>query len=180
MIEIDFSQVKEMLEDMIGAIKDPDQVLEEEVGPILRKSAEDQFARGGYPDPWKRLSPVTVQNKAYQGYPRRNRTGGIPGYTLQGGRFGPENILIRTGSLRVSWTNEAHPFHVCTAYDGVLTFGSSMPYAVYHQSDKPRKKLPRRPVVIDDHTLAECATAFVFGVVFGPSHSAKGSRRRKP
>lgn len=179
MIEVDFKGVKDLLKGMMDAVSDPDALLEESCGPILRESFERQFARGGLPDPWKPLKGSTIRQKEYQGWPRRNRQGGIPGYTIQNGNFGPQNILIRTGSLRISWTNPDHPFHVCRADDGVLTIGSSLPWAVYHQSTEPRKKIPRRPLTVGDDDLDKCAIAIVMAIVNGPSSVSKSGKRRK-
>lgn len=179
MIEVDFTGVKGLLKGMMDTIKDPDSLLESSCGPILRESFEKQFSRGGLPDPWTPLKPNTIAQKQYQGWPRRNRLGGIPGYTTQNGNFGPQNILIKTGSLRISWTREDHPFHVCRALDGVLTIGSSLPWAVFHQSTEPRKKIPRRPLTVDDGDLAKCAVAIVLAIVNGPSHVSSTNRRRK-
>lgn len=165
MFEINFDEVIKMIEGWVENLEHPDKILEKSVGPVLRASADQQFRAGGYPDKWKPLRRSTVQDKYALGYPRRNRFGEIPYMAVQNGRFGPHNILIRTTSLRSSWTQESNPFHICKAKDGILTFGSDLSYAVFHQSTKPRKRLPRRPIVIDPATLQECANAFVAAVI---------------
>lgn len=54
-------------------------------------------------------------------------------------------ILKRTGRLEGSLTNPTHP----EAYNQILNktilvIGTDVPYGVYHQSDRPRKKIPLR------------------------------------
>lgn len=56
-------------------------------------------------------------------------------------------ILERTGDLVHSLTNPHDPNAVCVEERKMLTLGSRVPYAIYHQSIEPRKRLPRRPEI---------------------------------
>jgi hypothetical protein len=53
-------------------------------------------------------------------------------------------ILFRTGFLRNSLTNPKDPDAIYRVTKTSLTIGTAIPYAIYHQSDSPRKKLPLR------------------------------------
>ena len=159
------TDVVKLMDGLIRTLNQRNRMLEDACGPVLRESANDQFAEGGDPDHWKPLAPSTIRQKASQGYPRRNRHGQIPLFAVQRGRFSPENILIRTGSLRDSLTNAQNPFHFCRADNNTLWFGTTLSYWVYHQSTQPRKKLPRRPIVVTSRTLEKCAAAMVVYIV---------------
>lgn len=94
----------------------------------FRKEISMQFntegAHGGHP--WQQLASSTVLDRISKGFP------------------GEHPILQRTGRLRDSLTEENH-IDACggiTARGFVI--GTQVPYAKYHQSSRPRKKLPRR------------------------------------
>ena len=80
------------------------------VAGILREDVLRQFRAGGIP-PWQPLSPTTVREERRLGYPRVTRKGTPASRLMQQGRFGPENILIRTGALLSSWTDKTDPHH---------------------------------------------------------------------
>lgn len=155
----DLDKLIKRLKDVQDRLAKQDEVLVKVCGPVLRKSADQQFRRAGYPTQWKPLRPSTIARKANMGYPRKTRSGQIPYLLVQNNSFSPSNILIMTGGLRSSYTIRSDPFHVCMAAGGVLLFGSKLKYAKYHQSRLPRKKLPRRPVVLDRPTIAQCEVA---------------------
>jgi len=67
-------------------------------------------------EPWAPLSPKTVEQKQKQGYPKKP--------------------LVRTGRMRKSFQSTATP-------KSVVVFNTT-DYFKYHQSNKPRQKLPRR------------------------------------
>lgn len=79
---------------------------------------------GGYPD----LSPETKKQKQRQ-----------VGFLYP--------ILKRSGRLESSLTDENDPEAIVRIGKKQLTIGTSTPYAVYHNSDKPRKKIPQRKIV---------------------------------
>lgn len=56
-------------------------------------------------------------------------------------------ILQRTGDLVKSLTSQHDPNAVFVSKPKMLTLGSKLPYAIYHQSLLPRKVLPRRPAI---------------------------------
>jgi phage gpG-like protein len=57
-------------------------------------------------------------------------------------------ILQRTGDLVASLTSGSDPNAVKREERKTLTLGSKIPYAIYHQSPKPRRVLPRRPEIM--------------------------------
>jgi phage gpG-like protein len=63
-------------------------------------------------------------------------------------RFPGRPILQRTGDLVKSLTSGNDPNAVRVRERKTLTLGSKIPYAIYHQSPKPRKRLPRRPEIM--------------------------------
>ena len=57
-------------------------------------------------------------------------------------------ILQRTGALAASLTSANDPNAVNQQSRKMLTLGTRVPYAIYHQSIEPRTRLPRRPVIM--------------------------------
>lgn len=53
-------------------------------------------------------------------------------------------ILRRSGFLEASMTNPNDPDAICRITPDSLTIGTTVPWAIYHQSDKPRTRLPQR------------------------------------
>lgn len=74
---------------------------------------------------WKPLSSSTIRSRTRKGKQRQARKGG-----------GGYKTLMVTGALRSSYS---------TKFDreGVI-IGSSKNYAIYHESDKPRRVIPQR------------------------------------
>lgn len=102
-----------------------------DVATILREATEEQFATeghhasGGWPD----LADSTNRDRERHGFP-------------------PEHpIMVRTERLLSSLTRKADPEHVEHASEDSLRFGTLVPYAVYHQSSRPRRQIPFRPLV---------------------------------
>jgi phage gpG-like protein len=83
------------------------------------------FGSGGVA--WEPLAASTVQYKALHGLDPR--------------------ILRATTDLYKSLTVKSDAQHIERASEDSLRFGSLVPYAVYHQSSKPRTKIPFRPPV---------------------------------
>lgn len=121
------------------------------VGNVMRDDARQQFRSGGNPA-WQPLSPITIARKRALGYPRLTRKGTAPESLKQNGRFGPENILIMTGALFSSWTDETDPHHLEEHDGGNVWIGSLLPYAELHQFggwsviDDRRVNVPARPL----------------------------------
>jgi phage gpG-like protein len=90
---------------------------------------KDQFATQGAEggDTWQPLSP------AYSAWKEVH----FPG----------QPILQRTGDLERSLTSSTDPNSVHIPGRKVLTLGTRVPYAIYHQSIAPRTMLPRRPEI---------------------------------
>lgn len=51
-------------------------------------------------------------------------------------------ILVRTGALKASLTGGGQGIRIVKAKE--MVFGTAVPYGIYHQSRRPRRKLPRR------------------------------------
>jgi hypothetical protein len=87
---------------------------------------------------WPPLAPSTVKARTRRwGYYRHAPTGGA-------GPSAP--ILVWRGQLRGSF-GRGHPQHVRVVSPSGLIWGSSVAYAIYHQSTRPRSRLPRRPPI---------------------------------
>lgn len=59
-------------------------------------------------------------------------------------------LLFATGRLAGSLLSRSHVESINIIKKQSFAVGTSVPYAVYHHSDKPRKKIPYRPLWIDD------------------------------
>jgi len=59
-------------------------------------------------------------------------------------------LLVRTGRLASSLVNSSDPETVNIVTKSSLVLGTDVPYAIYHQSDKPRRIIPQRKVVFID------------------------------
>ncbi len=63
-------------------------------------------------------------------------------------RYPGKPILQRTGELEKSLTSATDANAVHIAERKALTLGTRVPYAIYHQSTRPRRRLPRRPEIV--------------------------------
>jgi phage gpG-like protein len=102
-----------------------------DVATILRHASERQFdTEGGYTgEKWPELAASTQRDRARHHFPPRHP------------------ILQRTHRLMDSLTRAADPDHIEEPSADSLRFGTRVPYAVYHQSSRPRHKIPFRPPV---------------------------------
>jgi len=66
-------------------------------------------------------------------------------------RYPGAPILVRSGRLRDSLTNPNHPDAIATVTPQSLTYGTSVPYAAYHQLGTQR--MPARPPIKLSRTL---------------------------
>jgi len=154
--QVDFSAWEAELE-ALGERLDR-QRLQDTISAAVRADLLDQFQTAGDPA-WQALSPHTVAKKRYAGYPRKSRDGSIPANLVQQGGFGPENILIMTGALLASWTQDDAPGHV-ESFDGdTFEIGSEVAYAATHQFGAwamlggRRVYIPSRPLRIREEAL---------------------------
>lgn len=101
----------------------------EDVATIMREATERQFeSQGAYASGgWPALAASTVRRKANEGLDPR--------------------ILHATGLLRESLTRKFGRGHIERVTSNALHFGTRVPYAIYHQSSRPRTKIPYRPPV---------------------------------
>lgn len=92
-------------------------------GEYLKKSFKDNFEVQGalLGKPWQPLKPATIAFKLRKGYPR------------------PYDPLIATGRMMESFADETGKFHV-RVYNPIE-------YFKYHQSNKPRRVIPRRVMI---------------------------------
>jgi phage gpG-like protein len=101
-------------------------VIEDDFYALEKRQFQTEGAEGG--DPWQELSPAYGAWKEEQ----------FPG----------KPILERTGELMASLTEPNHPQGVRIEERKTLTLGTRVPYAIYHQSIQPRRRLPRRPEIM--------------------------------
>jgi phage gpG-like protein len=128
---------------------------------------KDQFKTEGEEggEKWQALSP------SYAGWKERH----FPG----------KPILERTGNLMKSLTSGTDPNSIKIEGRKMLTLGTKLPYAIYHQSLQPRKVLPWRPEIklteafarsVMHHIqtyLVQIASMSGFRTGLGPIQSAK-------
>lgn len=108
----------------------------EQVGEDLLGDFRQNFAQeGGFFGKdswakWKPLRPSTIEDRLRKGY------------------GGEHPILQRTGTLYEGVTERGAPGNVFEVGPNYLVIGTTVPYAIYHNSSAPRKSnLPRRPII---------------------------------
>lgn len=88
-----------------------------------------------------------------------------PRYAAQKKRkFPSASILVATGRLRDSVTVKGHKDQILSVSKRSLVMGSAVPYGIYHQSDRPRSKMPLR--------------RFIFIGAEAPSHARRADAGR--
>jgi len=96
-----------------------------QVGDLLLKTFRENFRSEGKTlgEPWSPLKASTLIEKRRLGF--------------------PPDILVRTGRLRDSFKSKPERYEVVVS--------NPTPYFIYHQSRRPRHRLPRRVMMkIDD------------------------------
>ncbi|KKK94866.1 hypothetical protein LCGC14_2678540 [marine sediment metagenome] len=101
-------------------------VIEDDFYAMEKDQFRSEGKEGG--EPWQELSAAYAEWKE--------------------ARYPGKPILERTGDLEASLTSGSDPNAVKIEKRKELTLGSKIPYAIYHQSPKPRKALPRRPEIM--------------------------------
>lgn len=104
----------------------------DDIEELLREDVETIFEMEGRPR-WRPLSPRTLIARARRGFP-------YPQFP----------ILFNTGRLKFSLIFKNHPEHIYDKGRLWMEFGTKVPYAIYHQSPRPRRRLPRRPFIFID------------------------------
>lgn len=137
------SGIEEIVE-RIGGIheraRDPSPALEVVANLLelhVQRNFATQGAQGGLP--WPPLADSTVQARTRRwGYYRR--------WAPTAGVGGAQPVLVWHGRFKRSFTRGgvAHIRHVSPSG---LTWGSGVVYGIYHQSTRPRTRLPRRPPI---------------------------------
>lgn len=105
-------------------------------GRMLLKTFRDNFATQGRTlgEPWERLAPSTVEEKIKAGF-----LGSGP--------------LVRTGAMRDAFRSQPQ--------QNMVTITNPTPYFAYHQSNRPRRHLPRRVMMkIDQQRREEIVKIF--------------------
>ena len=74
-------------------------------------------------------------------------------------RKGHDTILVDTGRLRRSLTTKGHADHAGEIFDRGLTFGTSVPYSIFHQQGT--RNIPQRAHVGLTTNLVEELTATI-------------------
>ena len=100
------------------------------VGRMFRESRKTIFSqrgKGKYPD-FKRGGP----NSLYAQQKQKEVGFKYP-------------LLVKYGTLRSSVVDKSDPDNVTRIWKRKARFGTSVPYAKYHDSPAPRKKIPYRP-----------------------------------
>lgn len=125
---------------------------------LVKQQAASEGAHGG--EPWTPLARSTQRERKRLGY-------------------GPAHpILRRTGALVRSLT-EPTGDTISVHADRYYAIGTGVPYFVYHQSVKPRTRLPRRALVqftFDDrNALMQPLRAYLMGGDPGPSARSRAA-----
>lgn len=68
-------------------------------------------------------------------------------------------LLVRTGRLSSSVLGPNNPGSISKITELSLTFGTSVPYGIYHQSDEPRHKIPLRKFLFIGPEAPQFATS---------------------
>jgi len=103
---------------------------------LLRRAIDVNFKSEGteFGEPWKPLSPVTLKQKSRL-------------------RFGQKQSLVRTGKMKRGFGSKLSTNN--------LEIFNPTSYFPFHQSNKPRKKLPRRIMLkIDEKRRNEILRQF--------------------
>lgn len=100
------------------------------VRDVLIEEAAAQFGSEGSHGgtPWPALSPPYAAWKA--------------------AHYGQKPILVRTGALKTSLTAAGSGDMLFQPGRTGMSWGTHVSYSVYHQSPAPRRRLPRRPMVM--------------------------------
>jgi phage gpG-like protein len=127
------------------AIDDMTPLWERLVAPISKSIGGNFKAQGNFKGPWDKLHDDTIAWKKKQGLSTR--------------------ILEATGRLRGSIQRGA-PDNICIIEKKRFTFGTSVPYGIYHDSDRPRTRLPWREfMILDPKTVNEAVTRSIAAFV---------------
>lgn len=123
-------ELSRRLEGMASHIKDMTTPFRKSADMLVGVYSKDVFDTQGavFGRKWQRLSPYTVAQKARAGY-------------------GDKPILVRTGALQ-------RGFRRIVASDQAVVY-NDMEYFKYHQSNRPRHRIPRRILMRLDENLKE-------------------------
>ncbi len=100
--------------------------------PPFKNSSGEVSSLGGRNNPFGRKRTVTVTNESP--YQRAKKKAVGFDYPL----------LVRSGALAASLLGPNNRGSIAKVTKLSLTFGTSIAYGIYHQSDSPRKKIPLR------------------------------------
>ena len=97
------------------------------IDDILRNDVDSIFKMEGRKPSWPQLQDSTIRDRIRHGF------------------SGAHPILQRTKLLRDSLRKRSHPKHIFVSKKLSMEFGTTVPYAIYHQSSKPRQKVISGP-----------------------------------
>lgn len=122
LLHVKFNRLLEQVQDWSNVFD----LLDEEYRHEVEKQFDTEGMHGGHK--WVGLSRLTIKDRKRKGYP-------------------PGPILVRSGYLRDSLLGRtSESINVVTPREWI--YGTNVPYAIYHQSDKPRTVLPRRAFLV--------------------------------
>ena len=123
LLDLDFERYVDQVTDLRPVWKAGDSVWKREIGRV--------FQNEGNPDgeKWVGLSKTTAKERKKKGF----------------GAYHP--ILVRTGRLRDSVVGRTKDT-IDNMYHDSWLIGTTVPYGTYHQSRRPRRKLPRRAFLV--------------------------------
>lgn len=121
---------------------DNDKRFRNAVRDATRKVSDLRFAFKEIARDWRKSNQAQFTLKGSGLYPPLN-----PDYAERKRRiYGNQPIMVASGELKKSLTRTGGD-NISLVKKDSLTFGTANDYAVYHQSDRPRKKLPQRKVL---------------------------------
>lgn len=123
LLELQFNDWIDKTEDLTPVFKE----LDREYALEIQKQFNTEGSYSGHP--WPGLSKSTRKARARMNY----------------GESGP--ILVRTGDLKNSLTRRDDVNAIRVVTPRMWQYGTKIPYAIFHQSTSPRRRLPRRPML---------------------------------
>lgn len=127
---------------MISYSVDNDKRFQRAINNATRKVSDLRFAFKEIARDWRKSNQAQFTLRGSGLYPPLNSQ-----YEERKKRiYGNQPIMVASGNLRDSLT-KAGGDHIEVVKKDSLTFGTANDYAVFHQSDRPRTKIPQRKVL---------------------------------
>lgn len=142
-----FKECQRYLSDMNTGVKDLSQPLESFGKYMLQKYAKRFETEMGRDEGWAELAPSTVMDRIRKGYP------------------GEHPILVRTGELKKSYTEEGGFGNVFLVSPNKLEVGSGLAKASYHHRRGPHGRPARQAAYLtkdDIHELIQLVHTYIY------------------